>query len=156
MGPINELPPNASRVRVRMFHTDMYGAVFHGTWFSLFEEARTEVFRRHGYRFADSEGDSAYAMIVTDIGAQFHKPALMDDELAIAITVPQLSRVRCQIAYTASQVETGELVTSGHTTFVCVDRVTGRPIAMPANLRGAIERCPGMLLPDARKPPRRL
>src|SRR5664280_2872295 len=36
---------NVRLARVRMHHTDLMGCVYHGTYFDLFEDARSEMFR---------------------------------------------------------------------------------------------------------------
>ena len=48
-----DLPLNVSQVRLRMFHSDRITAIYHGRIFDLFEEARTEAFRRCGFEYRE-------------------------------------------------------------------------------------------------------
>ncbi len=58
------LPFNVRQVRIRMHHTDAMGAVYHGTYFPLFDEARTEVFRDLGYTWRDAVEGEGRAMVI--------------------------------------------------------------------------------------------
>ncbi|MER3421136.1 MAG: hypothetical protein C4290_11720 [Chloroflexota bacterium] len=145
-----ELPANVSRVRVRMYHTDLVG-VFHGRIFELFEEARTEVFRRLGfeYRVAAEQG---IAMVVTAVDAHFYRPLAMDDEVTVVVTIAHLSRARCTVAYEVWRPGEERVAVTGHTTFIFMDVGRGRPVPVPAEIRAAIARCPEMLRTDGGEP----
>src|SRR5215472_2083532 len=93
-----DAPLNVSYVRVRMYHTDFVGGAFHGRYFDLFEEARTEAFRRAGFNWEQTHRDGI-AFVVTHVDCDFHRPTAMDDELAISVFVTRLTRVRCVVEY---------------------------------------------------------
>ena len=141
---LNDLPPNVSRVRVRMYHTDLVGGVFHGRVFELFEEARTEAFRRLGFEWRVTD-DAGTGMIVTDVRARFLRPAMMDDLVQIAVYVEALGKARVLIGYEGRRDADGVLLFTGATNFAFIDRARGRPVRVPQPLLDAIYRCPGML-----------
>jgi acyl-CoA thioester hydrolase len=151
---MSELPLNVSRVRVRMYHTDLVG-VFHGRIFELFEEARTEAFRRLGFEYRITEA-RGIAMVVTHVDAAFARPLRMDEELEVGIFISHLSRVRVAVEYEVRTPGEERPSVTGHTTFAFFDTARARPVPVPPEIRAAIERCLGMLrtapahpLPDA-------
>ena len=138
---------NVSRVRVRMYHTDFVGGVFHGRYFDLFEEARTEAFRRAGFHWEMTHRDGI-AFIVTHAACDFYQPAAMDDELAIAVFVTKLSRARCVVEYEVRRSGENELLAKGRTDFAFWDTRRSRLTGVPDSVREAVRRCRGMWRPE--------
>ena len=130
-----------------MYHSDLVGGVFHGRVFEVFEEARTEAFRRLGFEYRETD-EAGIAMIVTAVGARFFKPARMDDLVQVGVFVDALRRTQVLIAYEGRREGDGELLFTGETNFAFVDRASGRPVRMPEAIRTAIQRCPSMLRRD--------
>ena len=144
---MSELPINVSRVRVRMYHTDLVG-VFHGRIFDLFEEARTEAFRRLGFDVRQTNA-LGVAFVVTAADTQFREPLTMDEEVEIGVFVSLLTRTRVTIAYEVGKPGGSRPAVTGHTAFVFYDQGRGRPVAVPDSIRAAIARCPEMLRLDS-------
>ena len=138
-----DLPLNVSRVRLRMYHSDLVNAVYHGRIFELFEEARTEAFRRCGFAYREID-EAGNAMIVTAIAARFLAPAHFDETIQVAVYVDALSKAQLRIAYEGRREEDGTLLFTGETGFAFVDKVTGRPVRVPDGIHRALERCPAM------------
>jgi len=114
------LPFNVRQVRIRMHHTDAMGAVYHGTYFPLFDEARTEVFRDLGYTWRDAVEGEGRAMVVVHVcvACDFKRPARIDDLVAIEVHVARLTRVRLAFRYRVTLAHSGALVATGEQTFV--------------------------------------
>jgi acyl-CoA thioester hydrolase len=146
----DHLPPNVSRVRLRMYHSDLISAVFHGRIFELFEEARTEAFRRLGFEYREID-DAGQAMIVTSINARFLAAGRFDEVVQIAVFVDALRKAQITIGYEGRREADGTLLFTGETTFAFVDRRRGRPVRVPEGIRHAIERFPPMLRDTAAK-----
>ena len=141
---MSDLPPNVSRARVRMYHTDLTG-IFHGRVFELFEEARTEAFRRLGFEYAVTEAQGV-AMIVTHVDATFARPLrTVDEEVEVGVYISHLSRTRVTVEYELRRPGEDRPAVTGHTAFAFFDVARGRPVPVPAEIRAAIDRCPGML-----------
>jgi acyl-CoA thioester hydrolase len=136
-------PLNVSRVRLRMYHSDLVNAVYHGRIFELFEEARTEAFRRCGFEYREID-DAGNAMIVTAIAARFHAAAHFDEVVAVAVFVDALSKAQVTIAYEGRRVADGALLFTGETAFAFVNKQIGRPVRVPEGIHRALERCPEM------------
>ncbi len=138
-----QLPPrNVRHVRVRMHHTDLVGAVYHGAYFDLFEDARTEVFRALGYTYRDCVEAEGRLMIIVRAACDYKRPARMDDELAIAIQVDLLTRVRLGFAYQVSLADNGESVALGLQVFAFLDTRTNRATSVPPRLAALIRKTP--------------
>jgi len=138
------LPLNVSRVRLRMYHSDLVNAVYHGRVFELFEEARTEAFRRCGFEYREID-EAGNAMIVTAVAARFHAPARFYEEILVAVHVDALSKAQLRIAYEGRRSGEDTLLFTGETAFAFVSKETGRPVRVPGGIHQALERCPAML-----------
>lgn len=136
-------PMNVSHVRVRMYHTDLVGGAFHSRYFDLFEEARTEAFRRAGFHWELTHREGI-AFVVTKIGAEFYRPAAMDDELAISVFVTRMTKARCVVEYEVRRAGEEELLARGHTDFAFFDTRRNRLVGVPESVRRAVFACPGM------------
>ena len=139
-----DLPANVSRVRLRMFHSDLVNGIYHGRVFDLFEEARTEAFRRLGFEYREVE-EAGNAMIVTATSARFHAPGQMDDLVQVGVYVDALRKAQVLIAYEGRRESDGALLFAGETSFAFVNRASGRAVRVPEGIHRALERCPGML-----------
>jgi acyl-CoA thioester hydrolase len=136
------VPPNTRLVRVRMHHTDLLGAVYHGQYFDLFEDARTEVFRALGYTYQTCTEEEGRLMIIVRAACDYKRPARMDDLLAIAVTVPEISRVRFSFAYDVRLAGSGDLVARGEHVFAFLDAKTSRPTSVPPRLTALVKDTP--------------
>lgn len=129
---------NVRLVRVRMHHTDLVGAVYHGAYFDLFEDARTEVFRALGYTYRDCVEGEGRLMIIVHAACDYVRPAQMDDELAIAVRVDILSRARLGFVYDVSLASDGKQVALGRHLFAFLNVQTKRPVAVPPRLAALV------------------
>jgi acyl-CoA thioester hydrolase len=136
------VPLNVRLVRVRMHHTDLMGAVYHGQYFDLFEDARTEVFRSLGYTYKTCTEEEGRLMIIVRAACDFKRPARMDDLLSIAVTVPEISRVRFTFTYDVRLAASGDLVAQGEHVFAFLDTRTSRPTSVPPRLTALVKGTP--------------
>ncbi len=135
---------NVAVVRLRMHHTDLAG-IFHGRVFDLFEEGRTEVFRRLGFEYR-TVIDRGQAMVAIHVDAAFVRPIrVLDEELAISVFITHLSRARITVAYDIRRPGELKPAATGHTAFAFIDVARSRPVPVPAEIVAAIARCPDML-----------
>lgn len=68
--------------RVYVELTDMFGVVYHGHYFKLFERARTEMLREHGMSIAELV-KKQILLGIHEANIKYHIPARMDDILRI-------------------------------------------------------------------------
>jgi len=137
-----DLPRNVRLVRVRMHHTDLLGAVYHGTYFDLFEDARTEIFRALGYSYESCTEGEGRVMTIVRAACDYKRPGRMDALLAIAVTVPEVTRVKITFAYDVRLAVSNDIVARGENVFAFLDVHTGRPTSVPPNLVALIKETP--------------
>jgi acyl-CoA thioester hydrolase len=143
------MPPNTRLVRVRMHHTDLLGAVYHGQFFDLFEDARTEVFRALDYTYRTCTEEEGRVMIIVRAACDYKRPARMDDLLAIAVTVPEITRAKITFTYMVRIAGSSQLVAQGEHVFAFLDARTGRPTSVPPRLVALVKATPAFELPEA-------
>jgi acyl-CoA thioester hydrolase len=151
------LPSNTCHIRVRMHHTDLLGAVYHGTYFDLFENVRTEVFRALDYTYKTCTEEEGQLMLIVRAVCDYRRPARMDDLFAIAVTVPHMTRARLTFSYHVRLAESGESVAYGENVFAFLNAATNRPTSVPPRLATLIRATPPFGLPgrpdrDSRRP----
>ena len=139
-----DLPANVSRVRLRMYHSDLIAAVFHGRAFEIFEEARTETFRRLGFEYREIDA-AGQAMIVTAVSARFVAQPRFDELIQVHVFVDALRKAQITIDYEARRESDETLLFAGETAFAFVDKERGRPVRVPAGIAAALNRCPQTL-----------
>lgn len=127
MPPVTTFPEHCltrSLVRVRFCDTDMMGVVHHSNYIKYFELARIEYLRRRGLNYA-SWVKMGLHLPVIGVGADYKKPAYLDDLLTIEARLSFLSRVRVGFDYVVLRPAPGhefpQVLATGHSMLACVD-----------------------------------
>jgi len=131
-------PMNVYFTRVRAHQTDVNGAMYHGAYFDVFDDARIETFRRLGYDYARMQS-TGLRPVIRRAEAEFRTPALMDDELQITVRVVRLRAASMDIAYTCHRGDT--VLAVGQVQFAFIDEL-GRPTRIPNDLRQVVMATP--------------
>lgn len=119
-----------SKVRVRYAETDQMGVVHHGNYAQYYELARTECFEAcSGMSYESMEADGVMLPIL-EMHAKFIKPALYNQVLTIKSIVKTLPTVRLNVEYEIYN-EANELINTGSTLLVFVNKQTRRPCPPP-------------------------
>src|SRR3954462_10564805 len=63
--------------------TDLSGVVYHANHLRYMERARTEFFRLAGISRANLDDDEPSAWALRRIAVEYHRPARLDDQLAV-------------------------------------------------------------------------
>jgi len=119
-------------IRVRYGETDMMGVVHHSVYPLYFEEARTELMRALGFRYAELE-ERGYLLPLIDIGIRFIKGAVYDNTLVLAARLTEVTQVRLVIEYEVFRKTDGMRLATGHTHHACTSKKL-RPCRMPAEV----------------------
>lgn len=137
--PVTEALDRAvdTELRVRFSETDAQGIVYHSNFFIWFELGRTaflemcdlsrERIRRLGFRF-----------VLAEVQCRYLSPACFDDRLVVRTTLEALTRRSFTMACEVMNAETGELLASGRTTQVAVNKA-GQAIEIMEPVRVALE-----------------
>lgn len=124
-------------VRVYYHHTDAGGVVYHGTYLDFFEAARIELLHARGFDLAEVARTRAAMFIVYRLKVDYHKPARLNDRLAVTAAVERVGRARVIFG---QQVRRGaETLVSATVEAACVHPHTLRPVPLPDELRDSLE-----------------
>lgn len=121
-----------SKVKVRYVETDQMGVVHHSNYAQYYELARTECFEASsGMSYEQMEAEGVMLPIL-EIQCKFLKPAYYNQTLTIKSIVKELPTVRLTVDYEIYN-EDKELINTGKTTLVFVNKETRRPCHPPEN-----------------------
>jgi acyl-CoA thioester hydrolase len=122
-------------IRVRYGETDKMGVVHHSVYALYFEEARTELMRACGIRYAGLEA-SGWLLPLIDLGMEFKRGPRYDDVVVLEAWLVEATRVRLKIRYRMFRKADGELLATGHTHHVSTDPDL-RPRRLPPEVHAA-------------------
>lgn len=120
-----------AQVRVRYAETDQMGYVYYGNYAQYYEVGRVEALRALGMSYKAME-DSGIMLPVVTYSIKYNKPAFYDNVLTIKTTVREIPSVRIRFDYEAYNEE-GELLNTGETTLVFINRQTNKPCKAPVD-----------------------
>jgi len=106
-------------IRVRYSECDPMNVAHHSAYPVWFEIARTDLLRRRGNAYRDLEA-AGVMFVVARMSLRYHKPAKYDDELRIICQASPSAGVKVEHTYEVRRGD--ELLATGQTTLVCVDR----------------------------------
>jgi acyl-CoA thioester hydrolase len=123
-------------VRVYYQDTDAGGVVFHAQYLAFMERARTELLIAAGIdlsRIADTHG---VLFMVHHIEASYHRPARLNDLLAVSAEVVKMGRA--SVVFRHKVERDGDLLVEADVALALVDRERMKPARMPAELEQAL------------------
>lgn len=106
------MPAHRHEIRVRYGETDKMGVVHHSVYPLYFEEARTELMRAAGVRYADLEGDG-WLLPLIELSVRFLRGPRYDDLLVVEATLVEATRLKLRLEYRVRR--DGELLAEGMT-----------------------------------------
>ncbi len=121
-----------TKVRVRYSETDQMGFVHHGNYAQYFEMGRLEWLRGLGLSYKEME-ENGTLLPVYEMKIRYHKPAYYDDILTVTTSLKEPPGARIVFVYEIHN-ENGELLTTGETTLVFVDKKSGKPMRCPEEI----------------------
>ena len=123
-------------ITTRWMDNDVYRHVNNVHYYSFFDTAVNEYMLREGVLSLD---DGAICLVV-ETGCQYFSPVAFPDVIYCGLRVAHLgsSSVRFEIGIFRN--DDAEAAAQGHFIHVCCDRATQRPLAMPADMRRALEK----------------
>jgi acyl-CoA thioester hydrolase len=137
-GQMTELPFNVYRTRVRSHHTDLNGAMYHGHYFDIFDDARIETFRTLDCTYAQVV-EERWLLVIRRVECEYFLPARMDEIVDVTVTIPRFTRATLSIRFDCRR--DSDLLAIGCNTYVFLDE-RGRPTRMPQRLRDLIAATP--------------
>jgi acyl-CoA thioester hydrolase len=123
-------------ITTRWMDNDVYRHINNVVYYSFFDTAVNEYLMRQGLLDLDQ---SPVVSLVVDTGCQFFSPIAFPDVVHCGLRVAHLgnSSVRYEIGIFRNDEPLA--AAQGHFVHVACDRATQRPVAMPADMRRALE-----------------
>lgn len=127
-------------MEVRYAETDQMGVVHHSVYLVWFELARTRLCLESGHHYADVE-KLGYYLVVTRTETRLLAGAAYGDTVRVVCWLDRMGSRGLRFAY---EVRRGEdLIATGATEHVWVDRASGRPCRIPGVLKEPFTRLAG-------------
>ena len=133
------MSPHIHHVRVYYEDTDFSGAVYHANYLRFMERARTEMLRALGVdqgAALSGGADERFGFVVRAMTIDFHRPARMDDWLAVETTVEKIGAATLELLQTVTR--DGETLASARVRVACV--VDGRAARLTPGVRAKLEK----------------
>ena len=128
-------------MRVYWEDTDAGGIVFYANYLKFMERARTEWLRSLGVEQRKLRDEAGGQFVVSETRLKYHRPARLDDELAVTAQLRQIGQASLTIDQRVlSLTESGALLCEGTIRIGWVDAATLRPSRMPSRVSGTLER----------------
>lgn len=154
----SEALPHEWRLRVYVQDTDMGGVVYHSRYLDFAERARAELLRAQGLSLTLLAGESEampqnldyqarppqdikaqtvtqpVTIVVSSLEASYHKPARLDDLLAVRTSLIKASKARFQLLQNIVRLdnltghEDAALCASLKVTLACVTKICAEPL----------------------------
>lgn len=130
------MPSHCHEIRVRYGETDKMGVVHHSVYPLYFEEARTELMRAAGVRYADLEADG-WLLPLVELSVRFLRGPRYDDLLVVEARLVAATRLRLRLEYRVFRGE--ELLAEGMTHHVSTSTDL-KPRRLPRDVFGKLSR----------------
>ena len=124
-------------VRVYYQHTDAGGMVYHANFLNFMECARSEWFQSLGLDLGRLAREDHVVFVVHSAQIAYHKPALLNDFLAVTARLARISPARLVLEQKVTRGE--EVLVSAELTIACVDARSHALIALPEAIRRKME-----------------
>ena len=124
--------------RVRYAETDQMGVVYHTNYLIWCEVGRTDFIRARGMSYAEMER-AGVGLAVSELSARFHAAARYDDLIRVRTSLTEVRSRGVTFDYVISNAATGDRLVTARTALISID-ASGRPTAMPANVRALFDR----------------
>ena len=125
------------KIRVRYAETDRMGYSYYGNYATYYEVARVEAMREIGMSYKQLE-DNGVLLPVTEFTIKYKKPAYYDDEIRVLVSIKEIPKVRFKFYY-ETRNSNDELLNTGFTELIFVNKKTGRPMQIPEELESLMK-----------------
>lgn len=123
-------------IRVYIEDTDAGGIVYYVNYLKYLERVRTELMRTFGLERA-AVSDAGWNFVVSDVSLSYKEPARLDDQLRVTAVISAVGGATVNFHQTVRRDDS--VLVAGDIQIACVDRGTGRPTRLDAELRKQLE-----------------
>ncbi len=119
---------------IKLHQTDAAGLLFFGHQFTLIHDTYELFMDSIGFQFARILKEADYMVPIVHAEADCKKPLYVSERVTTSLKVKTIGQSSYLLEYELVNRE-GELVGTGQTVHVCVDRETGKKRDLPQKLR---------------------
>ena len=127
------------RQRVRFGETDLQGVVYYANYLLFAEVGRVAYLRELGVGYERDLLARGFDFTIGEARVRYHAPLRFDDEYDIKVRVGDIRHSSWTFEYAIDRAD-GTHCADASTIQVMIDRTTGRPSRIPADLRQILER----------------
>jgi len=140
------MTPYRSRIQVRFAHCDLAGIVFYPRYIEMFNNLVEDWCGDIGIPFAEIRGGRGLGLPVVHVEADFAAPSRTGEILSATLEVRHVgtSSLKLEIVF---QGPDGVERVRGRLVVVLVDVASGRPVPIPAGVRGKLGATGGQTAP---------
>ena len=109
-----------NNIELRYSDSDQMGVVYHGNYFSFFEQGRTGLLKEYGIDYYEIE-KKGFIFPVRDVGCTYLKSIRLGESIYCETEVTKLSKVRMDFEHKIYNDE-GELKAIGHSSVISVNK----------------------------------
>lgn len=126
------------QTKIKLHETDAAGLIFFSNQFKLMHDAYECVLENIGYGFADLLRNYDFFLPIVHAEADYKAPLFVGDVLEIQVVVESVGNTSFTFAYKIFNHKK-ELVGTGKTVHVTMDKKTSQKIPLPPTMREKIQ-----------------
>jgi acyl-CoA thioester hydrolase len=111
--------------------------VFHATYLSFMERARTELLNESGVDLAREAQDRGVQIMVTALALKYHAAAKLNELVTVSAEVVKIGRA--SVVFRQRVERSDVLLVEAEVTLAVVDRARMKPVRMPMELEQAFK-----------------
>jgi len=115
-------PTSETRLRVRYAETDLMGVVYYANYLVWMEVGRVDLCKTLGFNYRDMENQDGILLAVAESYCRYRAPSRFDDEVVVKTWLDDANSRLAVFAYEMRLAESGQILATGHTRHVFVNR----------------------------------
>lgn len=127
------------KTQIRLHDTDAAGILFFANQFKFLHDAYEHVLEKMGFSFNDMLNKRSYFLPIVHAQSDYKKPLFVGDKIIVTVTVEHIGTTSFSFAYLIHDLKK-QLVGSGKTVHVTIDKKTRQKIKLPKECRQALEK----------------
>ncbi len=120
-------------IKVRGFHTDMFGHVNNARYLEFLEEARWDWLNT--YSSVDYFTHNNLSFVVVSVTINYRSPAVLNDELQISVEMKTMGNRSATVHQKLIRIADKKLIADADVTFAVIDNTTGKSVALNDEMR---------------------
>jgi thioesterase-3 len=125
-------------IKVRGFHTDMFGHVNNARYLEFLEEARWEWLNK--FSSFDYFTHKNLSFVVVSVTINYRWPAVLNDELQISVEMKTIGNRSATVHQKLIRMGDKKFIADADVTFAVIDNATGKSVALNDEMKNMLNR----------------